>query len=98
MVVVRPAWERIMESDSRSQMNVTNSAAIVYNPAHHAKPRNAVSRSRPDRHDYAEPARQIKRLDRRDGARSPFSDGRGGQRRQRSRDHFDRSWARILRG
>jgi hypothetical protein len=63
-------------------MSVTNAGAIVYNLSHHAKPRNAVPCSRPNRHDYARPPGQTECLDSRNGARSACCNGGGGKRRK----------------
>jgi len=52
----RTRWPCMLEYDSHTQMHVTNTAAIVYNPAHHAKSRNSVPRSQPGRHHYPESA------------------------------------------
>ena len=49
-------FPELLECDSHTQMHVTNTAANVYNPAHHAKSRNSVPRGRPGRDDYAESA------------------------------------------
>src|SRR5271155_1898276 len=79
-------------------MNVTNTRAIVYNPPHHAKSRNAVRGGQAGGHDNAEPARQIERLDGGDGAGSAGCNGGGGARRKCSRDRADGRGAGILRG
>ena len=89
---------KLVECDSHPQINVTNAAALIYNPAHHGKPRNALPSFRPSRHDHSQPARQTERLDGHHGRRSPRSDRRGGARRKRSCDCPNGRRARILRG
>ena len=79
-------------------MNVTNTGAIVYNPAHYAKPRNAVRGGAAGGHDYAESSRQVERLDRGDGAGSAGCYGGGRARRKCARDCADGRGSRILRG
>jgi acyl-CoA dehydrogenase len=51
---VGTAAKKAIEDDSHTQMNVTNAAAIVYNPPQHAKSKSAVPRSQPGIHQGIE--------------------------------------------
>src|SRR5579863_3549727 len=78
-------------------MKVTNTAGIVYNRAHHAKPRDPVRRWRPGGHDHVESSGQIECVDGGDGTRGAFGDRGGRAGLRRARNYSDGGRPRLLR-